>query len=506
MLLRQYKNKVHDKMLLSIILAGALYINRDDQAQSFYSYAVAQLQTKPANACSLSTVQSLCLLYWYEFTAYAFRRGTCLVGCCCQMVTKLARSPTVHTSRIGGIDSGQVEKELLRNIYWTTKLFVVWAFIEFDRPLPAELLPSQAEMGFPPESEEESVVYKLDLVSGNTFQGQAKMLGDIWSMSELTSTVERIYSLFTNANKLTATSSCLGPHQAPGAARDMAAMCVKVKEILSMSAERLVGPESYVSSETRAVVIINYHAIIINLLFPRLGTQPPPDVLDTLAASAKALIIVAYSKHSYISGSPIHLANASHNPFTANSLVLGIDACGRAFKATSELGILLPRRGEFIDLARKLLAVLKLDRMAIARRTREAKKALKAVIAGLEGDLLVSPPDQVEYGLLASGGINSSGQSDGQQYVGAGGGLSEAAYLAFEDSLPLSLISPGEMVCQQEQEHEAATAGDPSLCPLPVTHHQLVPGMPLSGYPVHFASEEPLEIPGQNDELDLRGY
>jgi hypothetical protein len=44
------------------------------------------------------------------------------------------------------------------------------------QPFPAGSLPPPVEIDFPPASEEELVVYKLDLTSGNTSQGQAKML------------------------------------------------------------------------------------------------------------------------------------------------------------------------------------------------------------------------------------------------------------------------------------------------------------------------------------------
>jgi hypothetical protein len=349
--------------------------------------------------------------------------------------------------------------------------------MQFDHPFPAESLPPPGEMGSLAANEEESLVYKLDLASGNTFQKQAKLLGDLWSMGDIASTTGHIYSLFTSANELAATSSSLGPGQASEPERDMAVLCVKLKDILTMAAKYLVTPETYVSSEARAVVMIAYHTLIINLLFPGPGTHPPPDVLETLAASANALDTIANSDHS-IGGGPGRFASISYDPFTANSLALGIDACGRAFKAVSELGILLPRRREFIDLARKLLAVLKSDRMAIARQTREAKKALKVVIAELEDDLCVSPPDQLEYGHLASGDIISSGQSGGQQYVSSrGGGVAEAPYPIFQDPFAPLWLPLGE---EYQQEY-------PTFFPSPAAQHQPLPGMPFV-YPAHSLS------------------
>lgn len=492
LLLRQYKNKVHDQMLLSLIIAQALYMSREAPFCEFLDYAISQFHNLPANICNISTAQTLALLTWHDLSLSRNRRGTCFLGCACQMLMKLMKLPTGPASRINGIDTGAVERELIKNIYWILLILTLWGFMQFDYPFSPEMLPSPEEMGFPPTDEKESEVYKLDLASGNTFQSQIKMVGDLWAMSNIASTVGHIYALFPSAESPILSSWDASParqlHLPPPASdHDIADLCTRVKEILTMASKQLVDADVYVRSESRAVVLLTYHTLVIHLLFPLPGNQPLPDVLDSLVASGKAFIAVAHSEVANIGGKGIWYGTVTNDPFTANILTLGIDAFSRALGALCQLGILLPRRAEFTEIAENLLLVTKLERMGIARRGREIRKELKAAIARIKEDMPGTtdeaewdpPPFPADAGCLGKAPV---------QYVGV-----EETFEAF-DPFPGLLASENMFGQEQEQEHTYQC-----FFPSPVSGHQQL-DMPLEGFSVaretdaQFEPEEPVNL------------
>jgi len=440
LLLQQYKNRIYDPLLLCVIISQALYINGDPHSELYFNYGISILRKLPANTCDLSTAQSLLLLGWHDICLTSARRATCFVGYACRMVTKLMKSPKVPTSRVNGVDTGEVEAELMKYIYWILLSSTLWTFMQFDQPFSADMLPSPIAMGFPPPSESESMIYKLDLASGNTFQRQGKMIGELWALSHIASTIGHIYALFPRANELSVSDwgvDQTGDIQPFNSENDMAVICSKVKDILVTASKQL--PETLtISKGSRAVILAAYHTLIVHFLFPRFGTHPFHDILDTLVASSHALAEVAKAEEALIGSKMIWYSTANTDPFTANMLVLGIDACARALDDIKSRDSLLPRRAEFIKLSRKLLEVTKMERLAVARRARMVKKHLKGVISYMEDEMPVaadiSPPLSDSFGLNSTGFLDR-GQR-GEQVTGFEGLGDFGGFQASDEMFP----------------------------------------------------------------------
>ncbi|RPB02402.1 hypothetical protein L873DRAFT_1762642 [Choiromyces venosus 120613-1] len=440
LLLQQYKNKTYDPLLLCVIISQALYVNGDPQSELYFNHGISVLRKLPANTCDLSTAQSLLLLGWHDICLTKARRGTCFVGYACRMVTKLMKSPKVPTSRVNGVDAGEVEAELMKYIYWILLSATLWTFMQFDQPFSADMLPSPTAMGFPPPSESESMIYKLDLASGNTFQRQGKMIGGLWVLSHIASTIGHIYALFPRANEPPNSDwgvDQISEIQSFNPEHDMMVLCSRVKDIL-VTASKQLSETLTISEGSRAVLLIAYHTLIVHFIFPRFGTQPLPDVLDTLVSSSCALIQVAKAEEALIGSKMIWYSTANADPFTANMLMLGIDACARALNDIKSRDVLLPRRTEFIKLARKLLEITKMERLAVARRARMVKKYLKGVIAYIEDEMPVAA--DTSSPLPDSFGLNNAGFSGGSLHSGQVTGFEElgdfGGFLASDEIFP----------------------------------------------------------------------
>ncbi|PWW73038.1 hypothetical protein C7212DRAFT_366251 [Tuber magnatum] len=440
LLLQQYKNRIYDPLLLCVIISQALYVNGDPRFELYFNYGISVLRRLPANTYDLSTAQSLLLLGWHDVCLTKARRGTCFVGYACRMVTKLMKSPKVPTSRVNGVDTGEVEAELMKYIYWILLSAALWTFMQFDQPFSADMLPSPAAMGFPPSRESESMTYKLDLASGNTFQKQGKIIGDIWALSNIASTIGHIYALFPRADEPSLPDWGVDRTreiQSPSPENDMTVLCSKVKDILVTASKRL-SETSTIPGGSRAVMLIAYHTLIIHFLFPRFGTQLLQDALDTLVTSSYALLDVAKAEESLIGNKMIWYSTANADPLTANMLMLGIDACARAIDDVKSRDILLPRRTEFVRLSRKLLEVTKMERLAVARRARLVKKRLKGVIAYMEDEMPIATGTSSPQPDLF--GLSGSGFSDDSQHGGQVTGLEELGgfdgFLASYEMLP----------------------------------------------------------------------
>lgn len=460
LLLRQYRSNTHDEMLLSLIIADALYIGdgkaANTQGEAFFNYAISLLHQQPLRKCSLSTAQALTLLGWHELCLAKARRATCFLGYACRIVNKLmtraAQVPTTGLSRINGIDAGEVEVELMRNIYWIVLSITLWSFMQFDQPF-ADLLPSPLTMGFPPVEQSSSIVYKLDLVSGNisTFQRQGRMIRELWALSHITSTVGHVYSLFPRnvrsgvdlpsnlcwqARPLQQLRLLSNPRQ------DITILCGRIREILA-EATKQVSPQRIGSPASRATVLSAYHTIIVHLLFPRLDPSTtglpkssflddPPltgDILDAFSDSAKALMEISkdfLQDDCMGSDKVLYSTGSAADPgisMTTNMFVLGLDACARTLEifsgrlrssnSSSERAMLMSRKLEFATLTRDLHNITKIERLNIARKVRLVKKHFKMVRVQLEQSLDI---DMSEVGTPPS--VGSSSVSGGSEICG----------------------------------------------------------------------------------------
>ncbi|KAI5807307.1 hypothetical protein DFH27DRAFT_313885 [Peziza echinospora] len=424
--LRQYKSGTHDHIILSLIMSDALYIGGDKnsipQAEVFFDYAMNLLQTQKACSINVVQAQALALLGWHELCLGKARRATCFLTYGCQIVMNLinqeAGAPTTGLSRINGIDVGEVESELMHNIYWFVFSITLWCFMQFDEPID-DLLPKVLSMNFPPSDQSRSVAHKLDLVSGNigTFQRQAQMMRELWTLSQISSTIGNVYSLFPKYKQDIKQPPTLSSWQSTSLhnlvppshpCRDILTLSSGIRRNLRDSTSDLT-PQRVTSSLCRVTLMGAYNAVILHLIFPRiccvadsLSVQDEhcevvltSDILDTFVKSAHELIEVSgwLGHNEFVSGSEGLFRSTelfTHPSFStaSNMFVLGLDACARSLDMLSRNlnqmaqdgdVSLLERQRELAEIANKLLLTARLERLAAARRIRAVKKDIKAI-------------------------------------------------------------------------------------------------------------------------------
>ena len=426
MLLREYRSNTHDDILLAVILADAMAMGSpctQGPSEALYRFAASRFRARSLQNCSLSTAQSLVLLGWRGLCTSQARRATCYFGYASQIVTRLrvtaAQMPAVRMSRINGVDVGQVESEMIGNLYWVTFALTLWTFMQFDGSF-AHLLPGHLSTDFPPVDEACSAVAQLDIVSDNvsTLQAQARSIRELWQLSHIASTIGHIYALFPReallpvvaaaaaaAAEMTTTAtagSSLGWQARPlhqlrqlfTPNQDVGVLCVRIRQILAEASGLL--ETQVVAPTSQAYVLTAYHTVITYLLFPkssfdRATERMTSDTVDGLSRAACAIVDIAARLDGTVAWSPL---NSDPGPSAvANMLTLGLDACGRAMAlvlaklergSADEHQLVFSRRGELASLAAALHKLAKSEKVCSARRLRPVKKQLKRVLLQLQ--------------------------------------------------------------------------------------------------------------------------
>ncbi|KAI9676093.1 MAG: hypothetical protein M1817_000836 [Caeruleum heppii] len=403
LLLRSYRCNQHDELLLAVILADACHAHNDQAAQNreeaLFQWAASRLRTRPMTSWDLPTAQVLMLLGWHELCLSRARRGTCYLGYAGRIITRLnaslAKNPLIGLTRINGIDIGEVEAELIRNIYWITFAITLWSFMQMDQPF-SDLLPATIPTTFPPVDESASAVIRLDVASDNvaTRQAQARMIRELWPLSHITSTTAHIYALYPRTKAVVDAPLSVSWQARPlhqlrrlFSLQDISVLCDNVRRVLSEAIDLL---ESKVENAwSQALVLTAYHTMIVHMLFPRQESSGDPVVisqplLDEFCNSARALLNI----FSVIDGSrdADRLIAGSQTSTAAATFMLGLDVCGRALNyfyarclegSEQEFRIISNRINELATFASEMHQVAKAEMMQPAKRTRTVKKTLK---------------------------------------------------------------------------------------------------------------------------------
>ncbi|KAK6352367.1 hypothetical protein TWF730_009195 [Orbilia blumenaviensis] len=440
--LRQFRDGKHDEILLNLMVGDALYIGDgrigSNAGEPFFEYACALMGIRKEDKFSLSVMQSCLLLAWHNFCIGKGRRGTAFASLACAGTNKtliqLNDKPITGQGMINGVDIGEVETELLKNINCVLSLLTLWGFMQFDTPfadfLPAVPLASESL----PSDRRFSKVAELDERSGNLSarRRQAYMIKSWWALRNVTSTCSHIYALYPR-NLSTALEESnkddmfwISVHRLKGINnQNIPLLCLRIRKVLEEAVRSLESKKESGNTNTTAhsVPVVLYYVIMIHLLFPNVADEDDWSVtLDTMVKflETSEFLLGALDKfESENKDAPGDdkwvFSRAMLPPETAdiamaNMMLLGIDACGRALEyfiscvdkgSWQESQVVLAHRGRLREVARALLKAAKYDKLTSARRLKEVKRQVKGVISRLEDWRVLDDPASPPRGLGA---------------------------------------------------------------------------------------------------------
>lgn len=346
LLINRIKDGTVDELLLALILSDACDFYRAHTThdaldpERLFQWAASQLHNRPALP-SLSTSQSLMLMAWRELCIGHARRATCLVGYACRSLSRLhgewQRHERKDSRKLNGIAISDVELEILQNIYWVCLSTTTWAFMQLDQPF--SLFVPDETPAFPCVDESASALLRLDRASDHisTLPAQTAALRSLWPLSQISSTVGHIYTLYLNAPR-DAGESTATPWQTRHIHQlrliqsrvDFSGLAREIREILMQAIHTL---ETEVSTgPSRSQLLVAYHTIAIHMLFPPTGPSPiegegDGNVTEAFWNSVRAILdlrdvrMPSSSAFSYFDS-----ASVSISPFVS----LALDTCSRA--------------------------------------------------------------------------------------------------------------------------------------------------------------------------------
>ena len=405
LLLNSYRNKTHDQILFAVVLGGAclaLSGAESRQGHRFFHWAHIHLCRRNAGSPSISTIQVLILLGWYELCRLNARRAFCYVELARIALKDTQRrcddTPPTNVDWINGIDVGEVELELYQRMYWLTFTLDLWAAMQLDVSFDARAVPGK-EITLPPLEKELSAVYKLDERSGNlvALKEQENAMHELWPLNHVASTVGHIYALYPRQAVTVPTSPAPGwasqilPQlcQLVNDPKNLQSVCQSIRYILSDGINSSLAPLGNRFSD--CFVLSAYRILIIHLLFPR----PDPGVHNKAIANANANaddiihFVGAFKSHvESMCGSPSDCNLEDLGSVEPSLLVLGLDSCSRALKqlqilrkakTTGENGWSTSQRDELTELAEGLHRICKYPRLRTVSTLPMVKRQLKCL-------------------------------------------------------------------------------------------------------------------------------
>ncbi|KAH7124611.1 hypothetical protein EDB81DRAFT_811109 [Dactylonectria macrodidyma] len=319
LLLRELRDGTHDGILLATMLADASFSIGDEFAIArghvLLRWAIAQLHTRPLRPTQnspnggssristrifsgISTAQALMLLAWNAMCSCQLRRAICYIGLAGKMASEIKEqisntSASMMSSRINGIDVFDVEKEIVAYLYWTSYSLSLWAFIQMGTSHFSALLPTSLTSIFLPVTEASSVMIQLDLVSENfsTLQKQKSVLREMWPLAHIANTVAYIFALYPQDSDPTDAPATSFWQEAPLLALQRIQQGMSLKGIASVCREiNLVLMESIhilnrqvTEATSQSLVLVVYHAMAIQFLFPKPQPMQPEEVVTAEA-------------------------------------------------------------------------------------------------------------------------------------------------------------------------------------------------------------------------------
>ena len=388
-LLTSIKSNTVDEALLATILADAVSVhgqlsNSPESEQQLLDFAKTSLRRRPARKWDIPSTQALVLVGWREMCMGNVKRATCWLGYAGRGITELhvqmKRGKNTDQQRMNGVGLSVVADEIVCCLYWVVFSTTFWALMQIDAPFSL-ILPKSQSFDFPPINESSAEMMKLDIASNNisTLLAQARTLRELWPMAQIaaltthicaldpgpSSTDECLEHMAWQSRHLHKLQRLLAGHSA------ISPVCSKVVLILQ-EAFQDAEKEGYECS-LQPMVLCAYRTLIIQLLFPRgrSGDAPVPitsalveDVcysVEEVLGSARTIV------SSQISLSFFH-NDASGARTIAETLALGLDACGRALAyihgralagTKAEYVIVAERKDVFATYAEKLHKVSK---------------------------------------------------------------------------------------------------------------------------------------------------
>ncbi|OJJ06314.1 hypothetical protein ASPVEDRAFT_32621 [Aspergillus versicolor CBS 583.65] len=352
LLLDAIQDETVDEALLAVILADAFqaFDSSDGQSgslpeespQLLAHFAASQLRHRPLSqidTAPISTVQALILLGWRDLAQGLARRSTCYIGYTCRIISRQYQRRNrsdggPESMKLNGIDIGQVDQEILQNIYWLCLSTTTWAFMQIDQPFTL-LLPDEIP-DFPSLDETTSAALRLDRASNNisTLPSQVQAMRWLWPLSHITSTVAHIYTIYLNApteeRKVKAAPWHIRHihqlHQLLRARFEPSNLSFEVRAIL-IQAIKLVERE-VTTPHTQFFLLTSYYTIIVHMLFsPEQRAPPPvtPSTIQALGECISAVLAIAAGVPS-LPASPVPTQASYGN----RALALCLDACSRA--------------------------------------------------------------------------------------------------------------------------------------------------------------------------------
>ncbi|KAK0546437.1 hypothetical protein OC844_007258 [Tilletia horrida] len=186
--LNDFGNRIEDKLLLNVVMGEALTTSTAEAAASlgfgkglppascYYERAQAMLvERKCDSESAFITAQALVLL---GFRSIEKGRIKCALSMFClahRAVAWILRDREEHPVTVilvNGIALGEIEDELLRNMYWLSRTASQWLLLHIGVPLSSSLFTEDTNKvsvipTLPPLRPTESIVRKLDEVSGH---------------------------------------------------------------------------------------------------------------------------------------------------------------------------------------------------------------------------------------------------------------------------------------------------------------------------------------------------
>ncbi|KAF3921260.1 hypothetical protein ABW21_db0206226 [Orbilia brochopaga] len=421
--LRQFRDGKHDEILLNLMVGDALYIGDgrvgSNAGEPFFEYACALMGARKTGKFDLSIMQSCLLLSWHYLCIGRGRKGTAFASLACagtnKVLIQLNNKPITGQGTINGVDIGEVETELLKNINSVLSLLTLWGFMQFDTPfadfLPAVPLASESL----PSDRRLSKVAELDERSGNlsTRRRQAYMIKSWWALQNITSTCSHIYALYPRNAPAIETGKqdefWVSLSRLKGINQNIPLLCLRIRKVLEEAVRSLdvkIQGDASMDASAVTVPLVLYYVIMIHLLFPSVAEEDDWSVtVDTMSQflETSAALLNALKRFDAESGespgdnkwvfSRAMLPPESTDIAIANMMLLGIDACGRALEyfigcvdkeSWTESQIVLAHSTRLREVAEQLLKACKYSKLNSARRLKEVKRQVKKVLARLD--------------------------------------------------------------------------------------------------------------------------
>lgn len=379
LILHGYRHNTHDSALLAVMIAYALQALGPQNtaiAMGLYQSAIKQIWSRTPTR-SRSTAQILLLLGWHTISQGDLRQGYCFVSLARTLIAEsYILESTSQSERINGIDVGNVEQEVERNIYWIARSITLWMAMHMQLPFQD---PSANSLLFPCSNDLSSAVTQLDNASAN-YAGlvtRGRLMKQLWALTHVTSVVAAIYIMHPRTRSSFSTTAAEdwqadiarrlhGIHRQPPDVRTL------YEEIRKVLADGMQAFEREMGADPGGILVISaFQTLNTNLLFPRDNAtydvvSSEDFVFDILGSISRLeFLLSSYKTAAKGSADRILDENSLLIPDCAAVLTMALDTGSRSLdqlyhrcvtSSGGEIKLLLVRKAELLTLTTSLLA------------------------------------------------------------------------------------------------------------------------------------------------------